>query len=247
MAMKELPGILFATPGPEEAATEAALRMAHVIRLAIADRGRAAIALSGGNMPRAAYAKLAKEQGLDWSKVDIFFVDERAVPEADARSNFRQAKAALFEAAKIPPEHIFRMPADARDLSAAAKEYEATLRKHTQVPEGVIPVLDLIVLSIGDDGHTASLFPDQPEVEIADRVICAVPARNGLEARLTMTKPVIETGRTVMIMATGAAKRAPLERVCNVAGKISETPARIVHGVRGTVIWVIDRAAGGMD
>ena len=245
MTTKVVPGILVATPDAEQASTEAAARMGKAIRAAIGDRGRAAIALSGGTTPRSAYGKLAQDPRIDWSKVDVFFVDERAVPPEDDRSNYRHAKEALLDPTKISADRVFRMPADAPDLTQAAKEYEATLRKRLRVPDSV-PTLDLIVLGVGDDGHTASLFPGQPEVDIADRLIAAVPARDGREARMTFTTPMIEAGRTVMIMAIGQPKHAPLERVWAVSGKLSETPARIVRGVRGTVVWIIDRAAGGM-
>ena len=246
MTTKVVPGILVATPDAEQASVEAAARMGKIIREALIQRGRAAIALSGGNTPRAAYALLGKDTRVDWSKVDVFFVDERAVSPGDDRSNYRHARESLLDPAKIPADRVHRMPGEASDLERAAREYEALLRKRLRAPDNVAPTLDLVILGIGDDGHTASLFPGQPEVEIADRLVAAVPARNGLEARLTFTVPLIEAARAVMILAIGASKNAPLERVWNVAGKIGDTPARVVRGVRGSVIWIIDRAAGGM-
>ena len=246
MTTKVVPGILVATPDAEQAATEAAARMGKIIHEALNQRGRAAIALSGGNTPRAAYTLLGKDARIDWSKVDVFFVDERAVPPEDDRSNYRHAKEALLDPAKVPVDRVHRMPGEAKDLDLAAREYEALLRKRLRATDNVVPTLDLVILGVGDDGHTASLFPGQPEVEITDRLVVAVPARNGLEARLTITAPVIEASRAAMIMAIGASKHAPLERVWEVAGKVSDTPARVARGVRGSVIWIIDRAAGGM-
>jgi 6-phosphogluconolactonase len=245
MTTKVVPGILVATPDAEQAAKEAALRMARVIRDAIGARGRAAIALSGGNTPRAAYALLGKDPKLDWRRVDLFFVDERAVVPTSDRSNYRMVKEALIDVAKVPEDHVFRMRAEADDRDDAAREYEALLKKHLRQGDGP-PAFDLIVLGVGDDGHTASLFPGRPEVEITDRLVVAVPSHQGLEPRLTITAPVIEAGRHVMILALGRAKHEPLERVWQVSGSARETPARVVRGVRGGISWVIDRAAGGM-
>ncbi len=244
MTTKVVPGILIATPDAEQAYKEAGARMARSIRDAVSARGRAAIALSGGNTPRPAYAMIAKDPKIDWSRVDVFFVDERAVPPTSDRSNFRMVREALLEPAKIADDHVFRMHGEASDLEQAARDYEALVRK--TVRTGAPPAFDLIVLGVGDDGHTASLFPGRPEVEITDRLVVSVPAHAGLEPRITLTAPVIEAARHVMVMALGKAKHEPLERVWQVSGSKNETPARLVRDVRGAITWVIDRAAGGM-
>ena len=259
MTTKVVPGILVATPDAEQAAKEASVRMARVIRDAISARGRAAIALSGGNTPRAAYALLAADPKVDWARVDVFFADERAVAPGSERSNYRMVKEALLDPAKVPEDHVFRMRAESDDRDDAAREYEALLKKHVRQGAGLsgappsgssppsgVPRLDLLVLGVGDDGHTASLFPGRPEVDVTDKLVVAVPSHNALEPRLTITPPVIEASRHVMILAMGKAKNAPLERVWRVAGDLHETPARVIRGVRGAISWVIDRAAGGM-
>ncbi len=246
MTTKVVPGMLIAAPDAEGVAREASQRMAKILRDAIKNRDVATIALSGGNTPRDAYAKLAHEEGIVWSKVHVFWVDERAVPPTDDRSNFFHAKETLLDPAKIPEANIHRMPGDAKDLDAAAKDYEALLKK--LVPNGPrnIPQLDLIVLGIGEDGHTASLFPGLPTVDIVDRCVAAVPAHAGLEPRLTLTVPVIEETRNAIVLAVGSNKCEPLERVWSTSGKLQETPARLVRGVRGTLAWIIDKAAGGL-
>jgi len=241
MTTKVVPGLLIAAPDPEQAAKEAAHRMARATREAIGTRGRAAIALSGGSTPRRAYELLAKDPKVDWSRVNTFLVDERAVPPTDPRSNYRMVKEALLDRAGVQEDHVFRMRAESSDLEDAAREYEALIKKH--VPKGAF---DLIVLGVGEDGHTASLFPGRPEVEITDRLVVAVPAHEGREPRLTIAPPVIEAARHVMILAFGKAKHEPLERVWEVSGSAKDTPARVVRGARGTICWVIDRAAGGM-
>jgi 6-phosphogluconolactonase len=241
MTTKVVPGLLIAARDAEHAAKEAAARMARTIRDAISARGRAAIALSGGNSPRPMYALAGKDPKIDWTRVDVFFVDERAVQPTSDRSNYRMVKESLLDPAKVPEEHVFRMRGESADLEDAAREYEALYSKHVRLGQ-----FDLMVFGIGDDGHTASLFPGRPEVEITDRKVVAVPSHNGLEPRLTFTTPVIEATRHALVFAVGKSKNAPLERVWQVSGSPKETPARILRGVRGAVSWIIDRAAGGM-
>jgi 6-phosphogluconolactonase len=249
MTTKVVPGQLVATPDAAQVAQEASARIARAVRGAIARSGGAAIALSGGNTPRAAYALLAKEAGVDWNKVDVFWVDERAVPPTDDRSNYRWAKATLLDGARIPAERVHRMPADGPDPDAAARDYERAVRERVELDADGVPAFDVVVLGVGDDGHTASLFPGEKTVEVTDRLVVAVAAQasGGREARLTLTAPAIEHARQVFILAVGAGKRGPLERVWSVQGDVHETPARVVRGCRGAVTWIIDRAAGGLE
>jgi 6-phosphogluconolactonase len=244
---KVVPGTLIATPDAAGVARESAMRMSRAIREAIDGRGRAAIALSGGNTPRAAYHELAGDGRIAWSKVDVFWVDERAVPPNDDRSNYKHAKEMLLDAAQVPAGRVHRMTAELPDLDGAARSYEALLRARVGFVDRDVPVLDLVVLGVGDDGHTASLFPGEPVVGVRDKLVAAVPAKGAREARLTLTAPVIEAARAVVVLAVGKAKNAPLERVWLVAGDTDETPARVIRDVRGAVTWVIDQAAGGIE
>ena len=246
MTTKVVPGQLVASRDPAQVAKDAATRMAKGVRTAISRIGRATLALSGGNTPRDAYGHLARESGLDWTKVEIFWVDERAVAPTDDRSNYRWAKATLLDPAGIAAARVHRMPADARDLEAAAKAYDKEIRAHVELGPDGIPAFDVLVLGVGEDGHTASLFPGEPTVDIVDRLAAAVPAKGEREARLTVTVPVIEHARNVLILAVGAAKRPALERVWALQGNVHETPARITRGCRGAVTWIIDKAAGGL-
>src|SRR5215472_14089434 len=245
MITKVVPGQLVATVDPADAAREAAVRIAKSLRDAIARRGNATLALSGGNTPRDAYGQLAEQPGVEWSKLEVFWVDERAVPPTDDRSNYKWAKATLLDKVGIPESRVHRMPGDAADLDEAARGYEALLRTNVG-PQGSAPALDLVVLGVGEDGHTASLFPGEGTVEIADRLVVAVPASPGREARLTLTAPVLENARHAFVLAVGKAKSPALERVWAASGSLSDTPARVIRGIRGGVTWVIDRAAGGM-
>jgi 6-phosphogluconolactonase len=138
------------------------------------------------------------------------------------------------------------MPADAADADRAAQDYEKSLRDHVPADGDGVPALHVAVLGVGEDGHTASLFPGEPTVDIVDRLVACVPARAGREARLTVTPPVLEYARTVYVLATGASKRPALERVWSTQGDPHETPARTLLRCRGSIAWIIDRAAGGL-
>jgi 6-phosphogluconolactonase len=246
MTTKVVPGLLIATPDPESCAREAASRMAKAIRDAQKSRGAAAIALSGGETPRAAYAHLAQEDRIDWTKVDVFFVDERAVPPKDDRSNYRWAKETLLDPAKIPATNVHRLPGESKDLEAAARDYEKLLRAKLDAPAPDVPALDLLVLGIGEDGHTASLFPGDPAIDITDRLVAAVSATQEREARLTLTTPTIEAARVCLVIAIGKVKQHPLEKIWAASGDVHQTPARVIRGVRGSISWIIDKSAGGL-
>jgi 6-phosphogluconolactonase len=256
MSTTVVPGILIATPDAEHVAREAAIRMARTLRDAIDARGVATVALSGGNTPRVAYALLAVDTSVDWGKVEVFWVDERAVPPTDDRSNYLHAEKELLRPARVPANHVHRMPGEAADLDAAARAYEQLIRAHvaeatepsraSQPSYEGVPSFDLVVLGVGDDGHTASLFPGEATVEVTDRLVASVPAKGTREARLTLTVPVIQAARSILVLAVGAAKNGPLERAWEVGGSARDTPARIIRGGRGTITWIIDRAAGGI-
>ena len=244
MTTKVVPGMLIAVPSAEDVAREASARLAKMIGQAIKQRGKATIALSGGDTPKQTYSRLAEEE-VDWSVVEVFFVDERAVPPNDDRSNFKHAKECLIDPAKIPEAHVHRMRADDTDLEHAASEYEQILRTRVAVGQGGVPSFDVMVLGVGDDGHTASLFPGMATVEITDKYVVAV-GKTDREPRLTVTAPVIEQARAVFVLAVGAKKTNALERVWAVSGSLRDTPARVIRNARGSIHWVIDKAAGGM-
>lgn len=244
MTTKVIPGMLIAVVSADDVAREASARIAKAIQECISERGRAVVALSGGETPKAAYGRLAAIK-LDWSKVEVLFVDERAVPESSDRSNFRMVKSAFLDPAAVPAENVHRMPADAGDLEQAAREYAQVVTKvATKGPGG--PQIDVIVLGVGDDGHTASLFPGDAALSVTDRPVVAVAAAGSREARLSLSAPVIEAARAAFVLAVGAKKTPALEKVWAVTGDTSTTPARIVRNIRGSVMWVIDKAAGGM-
>lgn len=233
--------ILVARDAREMASLGAEL-LARAIAEAVDARGVARVALSGGSTPLDAYAALATYD-LPWDAVDWFWVDERAVPPDHERANFAAARRALA-AAPIPEGRLHRMEAEAPDLAAAAARYEALLRASFGVASAV--AFDAVTLGIGDDGHTASLFPRTGAALIADRLVAAIPAERtpGLEPRLTLTAPVLRKARLAVVLARGASKRGPVEAARR-AGSDDEVPARIARGVEGQLFWLLDEAAAG--
>jgi 6-phosphogluconolactonase len=221
----------------------AAELLARAIDAAVRERLGARVALSGGTTPLGAYRRLAALD-LPWDRVEWFWVDERAVAPDDERSNFRNVSEALGRAASGRVSRVHRMEADAPDRAAAALRYERSLRESFGVASAV--AFDALTLGVGDDGHTASLFPGTGAVAIDDRLVAAIdaqPARS-LEARLTLTAPVIRQARLVVVLARGASKRAVVE-AARAAGDGDDVPARLVQRCRGRVVWLLDEAAAG--
>jgi 6-phosphogluconolactonase len=245
MTPTAIPGQLVVARDASGVAGEAGARIAAALQRAIAANGSATLALSGGNTPRDAYALLARDSAIDWSKVSLFWVDERAVAPTDDRSNFRWAKATLLDPAGIAPHQVHRMPAESPDGAAAAREYERTVRAQVSPDAAGVPAFDVLVMGVGDDGHTASLFPGEPTVDVVDRLVVAVPAGMGREARLSLTATAIEHARHVFVLAVGAGKRAALERVWSLEGDLRATPARVIRRCLGAVVWIVDPPAAG--
>jgi len=198
----------------------------------LAARGRCAIALSGGETPRPVYAALAAPDvttHVDWNRVDVFFGDERVVPPDDPASNYRMAMDALLSRVPIPKAHIHRMEAEHADLDAAATAYDG------QLPAA----LDMLVLGIGADGHTASLFPGSPALGERHRRVVVVDSPKPPRRRMTITPPVIAAARHVAVLVTGSEKAAAVARALDDATPASAIPAVLArHGV-----WFLDRAA----
>jgi 6-phosphogluconolactonase len=238
-----LPGSVVTTKDAAALAKEAATRLGAALRDAIAQRGEASLALSGGNTPRPAYEALVKEPGIDWARVTVLFIDERAVPPTHARSNYRLGLESLLKG-PIPPANVQRMLGEAKELEQAAAAYEATLRAKLPLTNGV-PVIDVAVLGMGDDGHTASLFPGESGILERSKLVIAVPAAKDKdrEARLSVTVPVIQAIRSAFLLVSGKAKKAPLDRVASETGTLEETPSRLYREVKGALTWIVDEAA----
>jgi 6-phosphogluconolactonase len=247
MTQANLGAVLVAPDGDALAATAAHLVRALVSEAALASRdGVARVALSGGSTPRA-MCRVLRHLDVPWPATEWFFVDERAVPADSPRSNFGAAREDLFGGLSTPPRGLHPMVASPDALDAAATEYEAALgRSFGMVPPGgaptPLPSFDLLLLGVGDDGHTASLFPGDAFIDVEDRWVVGVPAAPGREARLTLTRPVITAARRVIVLAQGAAKKGPIERARS-GGPLREVPSRLTQEIRGELLWLVDSAA----
>jgi 6-phosphogluconolactonase len=212
---------------------------------AVEERGRFRVALAGGTTPLAAYRRLAAPPWAElvpWGAVEVFFGDERCVGECDGERNDGAAREALLLKVPIPPESVHPIPALARD---AAERYEALLRERLGAPAPGLPVLDLVLLGLGEDGHTASLFPGHPALDEAEKLVARVDgAPKPPPSRVTVTFPLLNAARAVAFVVSGAAKRAALARV--LAGDRA-LPAACVQPAGGERLFYLDRAAAGED
>lgn len=234
-------GVVIADDRAQHAAFAAEL-CARAISSAVDERGVARVALSGGSTPSEAYQLLAT-LSLPWENVEWYWVDERAVGPESPRSNYAAAARDLqLEGGAHGKVH--RMQGEAPDLAAAAAAYEALLRRSFGVASSVS--FDVITLGIGDDGHTASLFPGTGAVKINDRLVAAIPEQpdKGLEARLTLTVPVILEARLAVVLARGEGKRKVVA-AARQSGSEEKIPARILQRAKGRVVWVVDKEAAG--
>lgn len=223
----------------------------HVVQLAsdaISARGRFTWALAGGSTPRELYELLASPEfrsTIDWSKVEIFWGDERCVPPISPESNFKMAHEALLGRVPVPESQVHRMAGEL-EPQLAAEQYDAVLRRTfpaAQFPD-VPPVFDLILLGMGDDGHTASLFPGSAALE--EMAHWASPAKKGDQWRLTLTFPVLNAAREVAFLVTGAPKQAILRNVVEIKGGVASWPAARVQPKPGSLTWFVDRDAAAL-
>ena len=206
----------------------AAARIALELTKATLERGHASLALAGGTTPKATYELLAGLP-LDWALIDIFFGDERCVPADHPDSNYRMAKSALFDRVMIPTERIHRMQGELADRDAAARAYEAEL------PER----LDVVVLGIGEDAHTASLFPGSAALREAVRRVLPVIGPKPPPERLSLTPPVLGAARACIVLASGAGKAEPTRRAFMDPLDIVATPIQLARDG----VWFLDEAA----
>ena len=227
-----------------------ALRVADLFALAAqeaaAARGRFAVALSGGETPRALYKLLARQQfsqKVPWRRVQLYWGDERCVPQDDPRSNYGMARDAFIKHVPIAPENVHRMRGD--DLpEEAAHEYDHELRRLADQmrPRVEVPVFDLVLLGLGPDGHTASLFPHSDALAVEDQFAVPTIAPDG-SARLTVTAPVINAARRVWFLVAGAGKAGMVAEVLEGLRMPNAVPAQGVAPVHGSLTWFLDEAA----
>ena len=221
-------------PDADAVARRAAEQIAALARTASAERGRFALALSGGHTPWAMLRELSR-QDLPWSAVHVFQVDERVAPTGDRERNWTHVCASLQPPAAFGPEQLHPMPVDAPDLDTGARDYERELARFAGTP----PVLDLVHLGLGPDGHTASLVPGDPALEEAARDVAVTRPYQGRQ-RMTLTYPVLARAREILWLVTGADKADMLVRLRDADRDI---PAGRVPGARALALVDRDAAA----
>jgi 6-phosphogluconolactonase len=229
---------------PEELAVEAADLFLWLAEQAISARGRFIVALSGGTTPKTVYSTLASARTrLDWSNVFFFFGDERCVPPSHKESNFLMAQTSLFRPLTVPDTQIFRMKGE-EEPEIACRDYEAIMRRTLGPSSDGWPRFDLILLGLGPDGHTASLFPGTAALEERNKWVVPGIAPTGIRQRLTLTLSVLNHADVVLFLVAGAGKAGIARDILEPPSSgTSPHPASLVHPIAGRLLWFLDRAA----
>lgn len=229
----------------EDWAQKAAGLILTISEQAIQSTGRCLIALSGGSTPKTLYQTIRTPEWnrrLNWSRLSFLFGDERCVAPDHPDSNYGMAKRELFQPLNLPPDRIHRMKGEYPDPAVAAEEYEKTLRDVTKCPPPDIPRVDLVLLGLGDDGHTASLFPGTAALQERAKLVTVGQAPTGIRSRLTLTLGVLNRAAVVLFMATGAGKAEMVNRVIKSDTEHS-LPASRVSPENGRLVWILDQPA----
>lgn len=230
-------------PDAVQLAKAAADTFAGIAETAIGKHGRFAVAMSGGSTPRLLYETLAASDYshlFDWARVYIFFGDERCVPPNDSDSNYRMLHESLISRVPIPDTNVYRMKGEL-DPGASAEDYEKRLRSYFADSEW--PEFDLVLLGLGSDGHTASLFPGTGALTEIERWVAANYVARLQSYRVTLTLPAINAAHNIAFLVTGKEKAATLREVLQEPEPSEKFPAQLVNPSKGTVAWFVDTAA----
>ena len=237
----------YVEPDAEALARRAAQYFVEMAGEAVEARGRARIAISGGSTPRAAFALLADpnqpwRSRMPWEMLDLYWVDERSVPPGDLESNYRMTREALLDHVPLRPEQIHRIEGELEPEAAAAR-YESELRSTFRLEGAESPRFDLVALGLGDDGHTASLFPHTEAIHEMSRLVTAnhVPRKDAW--RITLTWPVINHSSSVFFLVAGAEKAAILKEVLTGPRDPERLPSQLIWPASGILTLILDKAA----
>jgi 6-phosphogluconolactonase len=211
---------------------------------AVRSRGRFTVALSGGSTPKSLYSLLAQNRSLPWDKIYFFFGDERHVPPDSPESNYRMVVESLLSKIPTPAANVFRIPAENPDAKEAAKIYEQTLRQFFNTAAAGFPRFDVVLLGMGPDGHTASLFPGTSALQEKSRWVVSNWVDKFKTDRITLTLPVLNNAAVVMFLVSGQDKAQPLKEVLEGKESGDLYPSKLIQPVDGELIWMLDRAAG---
>lgn len=231
---------------PDELSLRAAEEFIRLSEESIREKGCFTVALSGGSTPKELYRLLADNRcsgRITWERVNLFWSDERCVPPDHIKSNYRMAREILIDRTPIPKGNIYRMPAERDDHVHAAMEYTQTLQKFFHLTAGEFPCFDLILLGMGDDGHTASLFPYTPALDDTASLVSANYVEKLGEYRLTLTIPLINRAACVIFLISGESKATVLRDVVEGAYQPRRLPSQFIHPENGRLLYLTDRMA----
>lgn len=240
------PREVFVASDPRALADAAAERFAEIAEMAVARAGRFMVALAGGSTPKGLYARLAAEPyrtRIPWSRTHVFWGDERCVPPAHAESNFRMATETLLRHVPIPPAQMYRMRGEDPNPDRAAAEYTQLLKEIFQLAAGILPRFDLVLLGMGTDGHTASLFPGSRALGEVTRLVVAPYVEHVAGYRLTLTLPALNEAAVILFLVAGDDKAPMLRRVLEGPARTNLLPVELIWPRSGTVAWFVDAAA----
>jgi 6-phosphogluconolactonase len=225
----------------------AAEEIAHIAGEAICTHGEFTFCLSGGSTPASTYELLATRflNSIDWKGVRFYWGDERCVPSDDPESNYGMANRTMLSKLGLKPEQIFRMRGELPP-AAGALDYEKQLQQSFGLGDGEFPKFDLILLGLGDNRHTASLFPGNPAIHEAHRSVVAVDVDAEPRHRLSLTPPVLNNAGHVMFLAAGQKKAEAVRDIIDGPRDPDRFPAQIVAPTDGEVMWFLDRAAASL-
>jgi 6-phosphogluconolactonase len=231
-------------------AQTAAAEFVEAAREAVCLKDSFSVALAGGSTPKALYGLLLNNGPLraavPWSKIQFFFGDERHVPPDDADSNFRMASEAMLAKAQVDSKQVHRIKGEIENAAEAAAEYERDLRMSFRLEEGQLPRFDLVLLGMGPEGHTASLFPGTKALKEERRIVVSNWVGKLYTDRITLTPPVLNNAARVVFMVQGAEKAPALKAVLEGPYEPEQLPAQIIHPQQGKVLWLADPSAARM-
>jgi 6-phosphogluconolactonase len=230
---------------PQELFAAAAEEVFRAAEESVKERGRFTIALSGGSTPKSLYNLLATNAriALPWDRMFFFWGDERHVAPDNPESNYRMANEAMLSKVPVPAGNIFRIPTENPDAAAAAEAYEQALLQFFNLKPGQVPRFDLILLGLGPDGHTASLFPGTAGLNEKSKLVIANWVEKLKTYRISFTLPVLNAAECVAFLVSGTDKATVLKTVLEGDGPAEQYPAKLVHPTNGKLIWFVDRAA----
>jgi 6-phosphogluconolactonase len=220
-------------------------RITREIQTALALHGSCSLVLAGGNTPREVYARLAEpvyQKRIPWQFVHLFWGDERAVPPDHSDSNYGMVYQALLKHINIPPENIHRIPAEIAPEQAASL-YAETLKQHFS---NALPQFDVVLLGLGEDGHTASLFPGTTALEEMNKTVTAVFVARLNTRRITLTFPVLNSARKIFFLVSGRSKSPKIQQIFSLEHPTKDLPASLVSPQNGELTWMLDTDAAAL-